>query len=45
MTTAENRAVVLKREIFLQVNQRLYEEGLIPETLYEEAKIRIVSGT
>ena len=34
----------LRQEIFLQINQRLYEAGVISQELYQEAQIRIVSG-
>ncbi len=33
----------LKQEIMLQVNERLYIQGLISKELYEQAKIRIVT--
>lgn len=34
----------LRQEIMLQVNERLYIRGMIPETLYEQAKLKIVES-
>ena len=31
----------LRREIMLQINERLYIQGLIPKALYEQAKRKI----
>lgn len=31
----------LRREIMLQINERLYIQGLIPKALYEQAKQKI----
>ena len=39
--SAESR--VLKREIKLQINERLYQTGVISKAVYETAKSRIVS--
>ena len=33
----------LEEAIMLQVNQRLYDRGLLPKALYEAAKERIVA--
>ena len=35
-------APMLKQEIMLQVNERLYETGVISEEVYEAAKDKIV---
>ena len=35
---------LLDQEIMLQVNERLYIQGVIPKCLYEQAKIKIVQG-
>lgn len=40
--TRESRA--LRREMMLQLNERLYIRELIPKTLYEQAKLRIGQG-
>jgi len=32
----------LKQEIMLQVNERLYIQGVISKALYERAKVKIV---
>ena len=47
MTTGKQNTMsaALKTEIMLQVNQRLYEAGLITQGMYEFAKIKIVDGT
>lgn len=42
--TGGQTAVVRKREIMLQVNQKLFETGAISRTVYEQAKVKIVSG-
>lgn len=34
----------LRQEIMLQVNERLYIQGMIPEALYEQARIKIVEN-
>ena len=39
--SAESR--VLKREIKLQINEQLYQTGVISKAVYEAAKIRIVN--
>ena len=41
----EIMAAAQKKEIMLQVNQRLFERGMISEDVYKEAKQKIVSGT
>ena len=33
----------LEEAIMLQVNQRLYDRGVLSRALYEEAKVRIVA--
>ena len=33
----------LKQEIMLQVNQRLFDHGVISKAVYEAAKIKIVN--
>lgn len=47
--TANNQpdilTVTLKKEIMLQVNQRLFDIGMISEEMYQQAKIKIVDGT
>ena len=35
----------LKREIMLQINERLYIQGHISQEMYEQAKVRIPEGT
>lgn len=35
----------LKKEIMLQVNQRLLDIGMISKEIYRQAKIKIVNGT
>jgi len=35
----------LKKEVLLQINERLFKAGVISEELYKEAKIKIVSTT
>lgn len=42
---ADLLTVTLKKEIMLQVNQRLFDTGMISEELYQQAKIKIVDGT
>ena len=34
----------LKKEIMLQINQRLYVGGMISREVYERANVKIVSG-
>ena len=34
----------LKIEIMLQINERLYLKGLISQTLYEQAKLKIIKN-
>lgn len=41
----ETWKVELKKEIMLQVNQRLLDTGMISEEIYRQAKIKIVNGT
>lgn len=38
---ASETEVALKIEIMLQINERLYLIGLIGQTLYEQARIKI----
>lgn len=38
---ANEMEAALKREIMLQINERLYLTGWIGQTLYEQAKIKI----
>lgn len=48
MTTAsqpETLAVALKKEIMLQINQALFDKGVIPKNVFDQAKIKIVNGT
>lgn len=35
---------LLKNELKLQINQRLFEQGLISREVYEQAKIKLVSS-
>ena len=35
----------LKREIMLQINERLYIQGYISQEMYEQAKLKIVEIT
>lgn len=39
-----NRRTSLEKEIMLQVNERLFQQGLLSRELYEAAKVRIVDG-
>ncbi len=39
------QAVVLRNEVMLQINQRLFDSGIISKDVYEQAKIKIVSST
>ncbi|MGM9618413.1 MAG: hypothetical protein ACI3W8_01040 [Oscillospiraceae bacterium] len=32
----------LKQELMLQINQRIFDQGLLSRETYEEAKVRIV---
>lgn len=34
----------LKQEIMLQINQRLFDKGVISQDVYEQAKIKLVSS-
>ena len=36
---------LLKSELKLQINQRLFEQGMISREVYEQAKIKLVSST
>lgn len=36
---------LLKNEIKLQINQRLYDRGVISREVYEQAKVKLVSPT
>lgn len=38
-------AVALKKEIMLQINQRLFLMGMISEKVYQQAQEKIVTGT
>lgn len=38
-------AAVLKNEIMLQINQHLFERGVITKSVYEQAKLKIVEHT
>ena len=40
---SKNPDPILKQEIMLQVNQRLFDRGVIPKAVYEAAKIKIVN--
>lgn len=42
---ATPQAVVLRNEVMLQINQRLFDSGIISKDVYEQAKIKIVSST
>ena len=48
MTIANTRKadldVELKKEIMLQINQTLFEKGMISKGVYEQAKIKLVNG-
>ena len=35
---------LLEQELMLQVNERLFQLGLLTKELYEEAKTHIISG-
>lgn len=35
----------LKQEVLLHVNQRLFQQGIIGQEIYEQAKVKIVSST
>lgn len=35
----------LKSELKLQINQRLFERGIISREVYEQAKLKLVSPT
>lgn len=41
----ETLDAALKKEIMLQINQRLYAMGMISKSVYEWASVKIVSGT
>lgn len=41
----ETLDAALKKEIMLQINQRLYAMGMISKSVYERANVKIVSGT
>lgn len=41
MVGRQPQSVPLKREIMLQINEKLYIQGVIPKALYEQAKIKI----
>lgn len=43
MESTMKTLVSLKRELMLQVNQRLYEQKTIPRNLYEDAQQRILA--
>ena len=41
---ASETEVALKIEIMLQINERLYLKGLTSQTLYEQAKLKIIKN-
>ena len=41
----ETLDAALKKEIMLQINQRLYAMGMISKNIFERASVKIVSGT
>ena len=41
---ASETEVARKIEIMLQINERLYLKGLISQTLYEQAKLKIIKN-
>ena len=41
---ASETEAALKIEIMLQINERLYLKGLISQTLYEQAKLKIIKN-
>lgn len=41
---ASETEVALKIEIMLQINERLYLKGLISQTLYKQAKLKIIKN-
>ena len=42
MSNQRTQNASLRQEMMLQINERLYIQGLISKTLYEQAKLRIV---
>ena len=36
---------ILKNELKLQINQRLFEQGVVSREVYEQAKVKLVSAT
>ena len=42
MNRPQSQGIIQKQEIMLQINERLYIQGLISKDLYEQAKIKIV---
>ena len=36
---------LLKSELKLQINQRLFEQGCISREIFEQAKVKLVSST
>ncbi len=36
---------ILKNELKLQINQRLFEQGVVSREVYEQAKVKLVSST
>lgn len=42
MSGPRSQEIIRKQEIMLQINERLYIQGLISKDLYEQAKIKIV---
>jgi len=42
---AHAQTAALQKEIMLQVNQRLFESGIISKEVYEQAKVNIVART
>ena len=47
MKTAGSEEAVfqIKKEVMLQINQRLFDKKIITQQMYEIAKIKIVNGT
>ena len=43
MVSADQTVAVLKKEVMLQINQSLFDRGVISTEVYEQAKIKIVN--
>ena len=43
MMNRTSHTPVLKEELMLQINERLFQLGLLTKELYEQAKLQIVS--